>query len=80
MIGVDEDVAAAQRRGLSAVQLKPLALGAGALQPELAAMGQFDAVVYYAPGSGSRCVTHLAALQEVSRMRCTGAWMRLWSC
>lgn len=53
VIGVDEDVAAAQRRGLPAVQLQPLALGAGALEPELRAMGAlFDAAVYYAPASG----------------------------
>ena len=65
VIGVDEDVAAAQRRGLSAVQLKPLALGAGALQPELAAMGRFDAVVYYAPGSGSRSAAAAAVAMAV---------------
>jgi tRNA U34 5-methylaminomethyl-2-thiouridine-forming methyltransferase MnmC len=51
VIGVDEDVAAAQRRGLSAVQLKPLQLGAGALEPELAAMGAlFDAAVFHSSG------------------------------
>ncbi len=54
VVGVDEDVAAAQRRGLMAVQLQPLALGAGALEPELKAMGAlFDAAVFYAPPSGS---------------------------
>ena len=48
---MDEHVAAVQRRGLPAVQLSPLRLGAGALEPELAQMGQFDTVVYYAGSS-----------------------------
>lgn len=52
---MDEDVVEARRRGLTAVQLAPLALGAGALQAELAALGgaPFDAVVFHeAPTSG----------------------------
>lgn len=53
VIGVDEDVAEAKRRGLPAVQLHPLALGAGALEPELAAMGAFDAAVFLCPSSSS---------------------------
>lgn len=61
MIGVDEDVAAARRRGLPAVQLQPLELRPNSLQPELAAMGgQFDAVVYYA-GSSEGCSSGLVA-------------------
>lgn len=47
VIGVDEDVSAALRRGLPAVQLQPLELRPNSLQPELAAMGgQFDVVVF----------------------------------
>ncbi len=53
VIGVDEDVAEAKRRGLLAVQLSPLALGAGSLEPELAAMGAFDAAVFYCPSSSA---------------------------
>ena len=63
VIGVDEDVEAAARRGLPAVQLRPLELRQNALQPELSAMGgKFDAVVFYArttssaSGSSSRSV------------------------
>lgn len=52
MIGVDEDVAAARRRGLPAVQLQPLELRPNSLQPELAAMGgQFDVVVACLPAA-----------------------------
>lgn len=51
---MDEDVAAAQRRGLPAVQLQPLELRENALQPELAAMGgKFDAAVLCLSGSSS---------------------------
>lgn len=53
VIGVEEDVGEAHRRGLPAVKLSPLVLGAGALEPELAAMGQFDAAVFYVPSSSS---------------------------
>lgn len=51
---MDEDVEAARRRGLPAVQLQPLVLQENSLQPELAAMGgKFDAVVYHARRSSS---------------------------
>ena len=51
---MDEDVEAARRRGLPAVQLSPLALADNALQPELAAMGgKFDAAVFYASSASS---------------------------
>ena len=54
VIGVDEEVAEATRRGLLAVALSPLVLGAGSLQPELAAMGGlFDAAVLYVPSSAA---------------------------
>jgi SAM-dependent methyltransferase len=70
VVGVDEDVAAAQRRGLQAVQLRPLVLSAGALQPELAAMGAlFDAAVFYAwPSGGGSGSSGSDAL--------TGSWLR----
>lgn len=66
MVGVDEDVAAAQRRGLPAVQLAPLVLSAGALEPELAAMGAlFDAAVFYAwPSGGGSGSSGSAALAD----------------
>eukprot|EP00887_Chlorella_sp_A99_P004575 scaffold4.g4575.t1 len=54
VIGVDEDVAAARRRGLPAVQLAPLHLAAGALQPELSAVGgTFDVALLYCPPGDS---------------------------
>jgi hypothetical protein len=63
VIGVDEQVAAVQRRGLPAVALSPLTLGAGSLEPELRAMGAlFDAAVFYvAPADGGASGTSQAS-------------------
>ncbi|KAL4425887.1 hypothetical protein ABPG75_009903 [Micractinium tetrahymenae] len=69
VIGVDEDVAEAKRRGLPAVQLSPLALGAGALKPELAAMGPFDSAVFYCPSSSSSADSSSASSGSASSGR-----------
>lgn len=59
----------ARRRGLTAVQLAPLVLGAGALQPELAALGGalFDAVVFYqAPSDSSSAAASSSGVDGVA--------------
>ena len=62
VIGVDEDVSAALRRGLPAVQLQPLELRPNSLQPELAAMGgQFDVVVFCSTSREASSGSGLAA-------------------
>ena len=71
---MDAEVGAARKRGLRAVELRPLHLSAGALQPELSAMGLFDAAVLYKPsraGSSDALAQgwwHNESMQEIRRV------------